>query len=80
MSRLRRGRTICLTSLLDFLRGCVSGLRALKGKLPPALDVPGGKRLKRFSPDEVAQKSLIIITVDSPKRASDALMNLEGAS
>ena len=46
----------------------------------PGFEVSGGKRLKRSDPDEEAQKSLEVITVDSPKRASDAYPTLEGAS
>ena len=42
--------------------------------------VPGDKRPKWSGPDEEAQKSPAVITVDSPERASGALPALEGAT
>ena len=42
--------------------------------------VPGGKRPKWSGPDEEAQKSPVVITMDSLERASDALSALEGAT
>ena len=46
----------------------------------PGFEVSGKKRPKLSDPDEEAQKSLAVITVDSPERAPDALPTLEGAS
>ena len=41
---------------------------------------PGGKSPKRSGPDEEAQKSPAMITVNSPEKAPDALPTLEGAT
>ena len=46
----------------------------------PSFEVLDGKRPKWSSPNREAQNSLAIITVDSPKRASDALSALESAA
>ena len=51
-----------------------------KGETTPDSEVLGEKRPKWSGPDEEAQKSLVVITMDSPKRASDALSALEGAA
>ena len=50
------------------------------GETTLGFEVSGGKRPKRSSPDEEAQTSLVIISVDSPEQAFDALSALEGAS
>ena len=42
----------------------------------PGSVVPDRKPAKRSEPDEEAQKSLKIITVDSPERTSNALLAL----
>ena len=42
-------------------------------------EVLGGKHPKRSGPNEKAQKSLADIDVESPERASDSLLTLEGA-
>ena len=41
---------------------------------------PGGKCLKWYSLYEKAQKSPTVITMDSPERAIDALLALEGVA
>ena len=51
-----------------------------QGETTPDSKVPGSKRLKWSGPDKEAQKSPVVITVDSPERASDALSALEGAA
>ena len=51
-----------------------------QGETTPGFEVFGGKRPKRSSSDEEAQKSLAVITVDSLERAPDALLALEGTS
>ena len=51
-----------------------------QGKTTPDSEVSGGNRPKLSGLDEEAQKSLAVITVDSPKRASDSLPVLEGAA
>ena len=51
-----------------------------QGETTPDSDVPGGKRPKWSGPDEEAQKSPTVITVDSSERAYDALPALEGAA
>ena len=43
-------------------------------------EVSGGKRLKRSGPNEEAQKSRGVITMDSQNEPPDALPALEGAS
>ena len=45
----------------------------------PSSEVPGEKRPKQSDPDKEAQKTPVVINVDSPKRSSDALLALEGA-
>ena len=54
--------------------------RSTQGETTHGLEVSGDKRPKRSSPDEEAQKSMTVITVDSPKLASYALPALEGAT
>ena len=51
-----------------------------QGETTPDSEVSSGKRPKRSGQDKEAQKSLVVITVDSLKRAPDALLALEGAS
>ena len=51
-----------------------------QGETTPSSKVSDIKRLKQTGPDEKAQKSPTVVTVDSPERASDALLALEGAS
>ena len=51
-----------------------------QGETTPGSEVSGNKRPKRSDPNEEAQKSPTIITVDSPKRASDVVSALEGAA
>ena len=41
--------------------------------------MPSGKRLKMADPDEEAQKSPVVINLDSPDRAFDAQPAFEGA-
>ena len=77
-SILRRGRMICLPSLLDLSRICASGRRVFRGT--PGFEVYGGKHSRRSGPDEEAQKSSVVITIDSLERAFGALSALEGAS
>ena len=45
----------------------------------PSSEVQVGKRPKLLGPNEKAHKSLAVITVDSPDRAVDAQLALEGA-
>ena len=75
MTRLRRGGTTCLAWLLGFPRGYASGAQ---GETTPGSEVSGGKCPKWSGLDEEAQKSLTVITVDSPKRVPNALSSLEG--
>ena len=51
-----------------------------QGKTTPDSEVSGGKCPKLSGLDEEAQKSLAVITVDSPKQAFDSLPVLEGAA
>ena len=51
-----------------------------QGKTTSDLEVSGGKGPKLYGLDEEAQKSLAVIIVDSPKRASDSLPALEGVT
>ena len=51
-----------------------------QGETTPDSEVPGSKHPKWSGPDKEAQKSPIVITVDSPERASDAPSALEGAA
>ena len=53
---------------------------SFQGETTPNSEVSGGKRPKRSSPDEEAEKSLTVITIDSPERASDVLPALEGVA
>ena len=50
-----------------------------QGETTPDFEVSGRKHSRRSGRDEEAEKSLAVITVDSPKRASDALPALKGA-
>ena len=65
---------------MDFLRGCASELRVLRGKTTPSSEVPSEKFLKWSGPDEEARKSPVVITVDSLERASEALPALACAT
>ena len=77
MTWLRRGRKICLALSPDSQQGCASERRALKGRLPSTLKYLAESNQRGMSdPDEEAQKSPVVITVDSPKRASSALLAL----
>ena len=51
-----------------------------QGETTPCSEVLGGKRPKRSGLNEEVQKSPVVITSNSPKRASDALLALEGAT
>ena len=51
-----------------------------QGETTPDFEVSSGKRPKRSRSDEEAQKSPIVISMDSQERSSDALPALEGAS
>ena len=51
-----------------------------QGETTPSSEVPSDKHPKWFSPDDEAQKSPDVITVDSLERASDAQPTLEGAA
>ena len=51
-----------------------------QGKTTPGSEVSGGKSPKRSFQDKEAHRSPTIVTVDSLKRAPDALPTLEGAS
>ena len=51
-----------------------------QGKTTLGPKVSSRKRSRWLGPNEEAQKSPIVIAVDSPKRVSDALLALEGAS
>ena len=51
-----------------------------QGETTPGSKVCGEKRSRWSGPDEKAQKSPTVITMDSPKQASDALPALEGAA
>ena len=53
---------------------------SFRGETTPSSEVSGGKRPKRSSLDEEAKKSPTVITVDSPERASDVLLTLEGVA
>ena len=46
----------------------------------PGSAVLDGKCTKQSGPDEEAQKSPIVITMDSPEQASNALPALEGGT
>ena len=48
----------------------------------PTLDseVPSGKHQKRSGPNEEAQKSPTVITIDSPEQAPNVFQALEGAT
>ena len=46
----------------------------------PGSEVSSEKRLKRSSPDEEAQRSPVVIVVNSLEQASNALLALEGAA
>ena len=51
-----------------------------QGDTTPGCEVFSGKRPKRSGPDEEAQKSRALITLDSLERAFDANSYLEGAT
>ena len=51
-----------------------------QGETTPNFEVPDDKRPKRSSPDDMAQKSQAVSTLNSPKRASNALSALKGAA
>ena len=51
-----------------------------QGETTLGFEVSGGKWPKHSSPDEEAQKSSLVITVDSPEQASNTLPALEGSS
>ena len=51
-----------------------------QGETTLGSEVYGGKRPRRSGPKEKAQKSPLVIAVDSSERASDDLPALEGAS
>ena len=47
---------------------------------PPDFEVLGGKRPKWSGPNGEARNNPVVMVVDSPERASDALSALEGAA
>ena len=49
-------------------------------RLPPTSKGQGDKRPKWSGPNEEAKKSSVVIIMDSPERALDALPTLEGAT
>ena len=51
-----------------------------QGETTPGFEVPGIKQPKRLGLNEEVQKSLVVITSDSPERASNALLALEGVA
>ena len=51
-----------------------------QGETTPDSEVPGGKRSKWYSLDEEVQKSSTIVALESPERASDALLALGGTA
>ena len=55
------------------------GTNAL-GETTPGSEGPGDKRPRRSGPKEEAQKSPIVIAMDSPERALDDTLALEGAT
>ena len=52
----------------------------MPNKTTPSFEVSREKRSRRSGLDEVARKSLEVITVDSPERAFDASPTLEGVA
>ena len=64
--------------------GLVSWMRkhaaSAQGETTPSFEVPCGKRPKQSGPDEEAQNSAAVITMDSPECASDVLPDLEGVA
>ena len=51
-----------------------------QGETTPGSEVSSGKRPNRSGLNEEVQKSLTVITANSPKKAFDALPALEGAA
>ena len=51
-----------------------------QGETTPGFEVSGGKRSRRSGLNKEAQRSSVVIIVDSPERASNALLALEGAT
>ena len=52
---------------VGFVAGMHKRAMSAEGETTPDFEVSGGKRPKRSGPDEKAQKSLAVITVDSPE-------------
>ena len=63
-----------------FVAGMCKRAASAHGETTPGSKVSGGKRPKQFGPDEEAHKSSVVIALNSPERASDALLALEGAA
>ena len=75
--QLRRVSTTCLVLLLDCHVDAQVSCEYSRGNYLGS-EVLGGKRPKWSGLNEEVQKSLVVITSDSPKRAFDALLALEG--
>ena len=65
------------TSFFAWMRKRAS---SAQGETTPGFIVLEGKHVKQSRLDEKAQKSPIIVTLDSPEQASDAFPALEGAA
>ena len=64
--------------VVGFFVGMRKRAASAQGKTTPGLKVSSDKPSKWSGLDEEAQKSSIVIIMDSPERASDALPALEG--